>query len=291
MTGRLFIFGLGYSGLEIAKLARTAGWRVAGTVTTADKAARLRDQGIDAHAFDGSTPVTVEDLAAATHILCSIAPGTTGDPALKACGDRLGHARWLGYLSTTGVYGDRAGGWVDETDAPKPTQARSIERLATERAWQALGQKTGAAVDVFRLPGIYGPGRSAVDQVKAGTARRIDKPGQVFSRIHIEDIAAAVVAAMNRPPHRNARMGAIYNVVDDLAASSADLIAYACELLGKPVPPLIPWSEIEPAMSTMARSFYSENRRVRNDRLKRELGVTLRYPTYREGLRAIASLG
>jgi len=283
MTGRLFIFGLGYSGLEIAKLAQAGGWQVAGTVTTADKAANLRDAGIDAHVFDGSAPAIAPSLAAATHVLCTIAPGTTGDPALATSADRLGRATWLGYLSTTGVYGDRAGGWVDEDDVPQPTQPRSLARLATERAWQALGRKSGAAVDVFRLPGIYGPGRSAIDQVKAGTARRIDKPGQVFSRIHIEDIAGAVMAALNRPPR-----GTVYNVVDDLAASSADLIAFACELLGTPVPPLVPWSEIEPAMSAMARSFYSENRRVRNDRLKRELGVVLRYPTYREGLKAIA---
>jgi nucleoside-diphosphate-sugar epimerase len=286
MTRRLFIFGLGYSGLEIAKLARAQGWSVGGTVTTPDKAARLRGEGIDAHPFDGSAPLEVESFASATHILCSIAPGATGDPVLRTCADGLKRARWLGYLSTTGVYGDRAGGWVDETTEPAPGQPRSIERLATERAWQALGAGSGAAVDVFRLPGIYGPGRSAIDQVRTGTARRIDKPGQVFSRIHIEDIAASVLAAINR-----AAAGAIYNVVDDLPASSADLIAYACELLGKPVPPAIPWDEIEPTLSAMARSFYSENRRVRNDRLKDELGVVLRYPTYREGLRAIARQG
>jgi nucleoside-diphosphate-sugar epimerase len=283
MTGRLFIFGLGYSGLEIAKLAKAAGWSVAGTVTTADKAATLRAGGIDAEPFDGSTPLVSNALADATHILCSIAPGTTGDPALKRCADQMSGARWLGYLSTTGVYGDTGGDWVDETATPHPTQPRSVERLATERAWQALGARSGAAVDIFRLPGIYGPGRSAVDQVKAGTARRIDKPGQVFSRIHIEDIAATVVAAMTKP-----HAGAIFNVVDDLPASSSDLIAYACELLGKPVPPAIPWAEIEPTMSAMARSFYSENRRVKNDRIKRDLGVVLRHPTYREGLRAIA---
>ena len=287
MTGHLFIFGLGYSGLEIAKLARAIGWSVGGTVTTDDKARRLRAEGIDAHAFDGSAPLDAPSLAAASHVVCSIAPGTAGDPGLRSSADRLGRAKWLGYLSTTGVYGDRGGDWVDETAEPRPTQPRSIERLATERDWQALGRKIGAPVDVFRLPGIYGPGRSAVDQVKAGTARRIDKPGQVFSRIHMADIAATVVAALGRPsPH-----GAVYNVTDDLPASSSELIAYACELLGKPVPPAIPWAEIEPTMSAMARSFYSENRRVRNDRIKRELGVVLRYPTYREGLRAIAALG
>ena len=251
---------------------------------TDEKAAALRATGIDAEPFDGSVSLASRSLATATHILCSIAPGATGDPALKHCAGSMGGARWLGYLSTTGVYGDTGGAWVDETATPHPTQPRSIERLATERAWQSLGDRIGAAVDIFRLPGIYGPGRSAVDQVKAGTARRIDKPGQVFSRIHIEDIAATVLAAITTP-----HPGAIFNVVDDLPASSSDLIAYACELLGKPVPPLIPWSEIEPSMSAMARSFYSENRRVKNDRLKRELGVVLRHPTYREGLRAIAA--
>ena len=225
-------------------------------------------------------PIAGKSIASATHILCSIAPGTTGDPALRHCADLMGGARWLGYLSTTGVYGDTGGDWVDETATPRPTQPRSIERLATERLWQGLGARTGAAVDVFRLPGIYGPGRSAVDQVRAGTARRIDKPGQVFSRIHIDDIAATVIAAMNRP-----HAGCVYNVTDDLPASSSDLVAYACALLGKPVPPAIPWAEVEPTMSAMARSFYSENRRVRNDRIKRELGVALRYPTYREGLK------
>ncbi len=285
MTGRLFIFGLGYSGLEIAKLARAAGWSVAGTVTSEAKVATLQACGIDAEMFDGSAPIAGKNIASATHILCSIAPGTSGDPALRHSAHLMGSARWLGYLSTTGVYGDTGGDWVDETAMPRPTQPRSIERLATERLWQGLGTRTGAAVDIFRLPGIYGPGRSAVDQVRAGTARRIDKPGQVFSRIHIDDIAATVIAAMSTP-----HAGCVYNVTDDLPASSSDLVAYACSLLGKPVPPAISWAEAEPAMSAMARSFYSENRRVRNDRIKRELGVTLRYPTYREGLRAIAAL-
>ena len=278
MTKRLFIFGLGYSGLEIAKLATAAGWSVAGTVTGADKAERLAAEGIETHLFDGTAPLAASALDGASHILCTIAPGTAGDPALRTCAPQLRDARWLGYLSTTGVYGDHGGDWVDETTPPKPSQPRSVERLAAERAWQAMG------ATVFRLPGIYGPGRSAIDRVKAGTARRIDKPGQVFSRVHVEDIAAAVLAAMTHPSS-----GAIYNVVDDLPASNSEVIAYACELLGLPVPPVLPWDEVAPTMSAMARSFYAENRRVRNDRLKRELGVTLRYPTYREGLRAIAA--
>jgi nucleoside-diphosphate-sugar epimerase len=285
MAGRLFIFGLGYSGLEIAKLAQARGWPVAGTVTTEAKAKSVRALDVEAQVFDGMAALPAGLLDAASHVLSTIPPGTTGDPVLKTCRDRLRRAHWLGYLSTTGVYGDRDGGWVDETTEPAPAQPRSAERLATERAWQALGQEMAAAVDIFRLPGIYGPGRSAIDQVKAGTARRIDKPGQVFSRIHVADIAATVLAALSRPS-----TGAIYNVADDLPASSSEMTAFACELLGMPVPAAIPWNHAAPTMSAMARSFYAENRRVRNDKIKRVLGVSLRYPTYREGLRAIAGL-
>ncbi|MBN9086601.1 MAG: SDR family oxidoreductase [Reyranella sp.] len=283
MTGRLFIFGLGYSGLEIAKLARAAGWEVAGTVRDADKAGQYTAEGIKTHLFDGTAPLAAEGLSKATHVLCTIAPGTTGDPALRLCAPRLREARWFGYLSTTGVYGDAGGGWVDETTPARPGQPRSLSRLATERAWQVMAFEAGAALDIFRLPGIYGPGRSAIDQVKAGTARRIDKPDHPFSRIHVADIANTVLAALT------ASRGAIYNVADDLPASTADVVAYACELLAMPVLPLIPWAEIAPTMSEMARSFYAESRRVKNDRIKQELGVTLRYPTYREGLKAIAT--
>jgi nucleoside-diphosphate-sugar epimerase len=284
MTGRLFIFGLGYSGREIAKLLRAAGWSVAGTTRRDDKLAELRAEGIEAHAFDGAAPLPADAFGNATHVLCTIAPGTSGDPALATSAPLLRRARWLGYLSTTGVYGDHGGGWVDENTPPRPGQARSIQRLKAERAWQATGLEAGVAVDIFRLPGIYGPGRSAIDQVKAGTARRIDKPGQVFSRIHVADIAATVLAAVTARSS-----GATYNVADDLPASTADVTAHACDLLDVPTPPLVPWATIEPTLSDMARSFYAENRRVKNERIKSELGVTLRYPTYREGLRAIAA--
>ncbi|MCA0305053.1 MAG: SDR family oxidoreductase [Proteobacteria bacterium] len=285
MTRRLFIFGLGYSGLAVADAARAAGWSVAGTVRTAAKADTLRAQGIEAHPFDGTRPVDPAALHDTAHFLCTIAPGSGGDPALGASAAALRPARWLGYLSTTGVYGDRGGDWVDEDTPPRPAQPRSVERLAAEQAWQAVGRESGAAVALFRLPGIYGPGRSALDQVRSGIARRIDKPGQVFSRIHVEDIANAVVAALARDA------GGVFNVADDLPAPSGDVVAYACELLGRPVPPAIPWAEAEPTLSAMARSFYAESRRVRNDRMKRELGVVLRYPTYREGLRAIFDAG
>ena len=203
MTGRLFIFGLGYCGLEIAKLARAAGWRVAGTCRTSDKADELNQRGFEAHLFDGTAALPAAAFGEATHVLCTIAPGTTGDPALKTSAGVLREARWLGYLSTTGVYGDHGGGWVDEDTPARPAQPRSVERLATERAWQAMGMEAGSAVDIFRLPGIYGPGRSAIDQVKAGTARRIDKPGQVFSRIHVEDIAGTVLLALGHGQRRH----------------------------------------------------------------------------------------
>jgi nucleoside-diphosphate-sugar epimerase len=275
MTNRLFIFGLGYSGGEIARQAKAAGWNVAGTVRGGDKAQQLAAEGIEVHLFDGTTALPAAAFEESSHVVCTIAPGPAGDPVLATCTPLL-RERWLGYLSTTGVYGDHGGGWVDETTPTNPGQPRSIERLAAERAWQALG------ATLFRLPGIYGPGRSAIDQVKAGTARRIDKPGQVFSRIHVEDIANTVLAAMARPSPQ-----AIYNVADDLPAPTADVVARACALLDRPVPPLVPWAEIAPTMSAMARSFYAENRRVRNDRIKRELGVSLRYPTYREGLQSI----
>ena len=286
MTRRLFIFGLGYSGLAVAEAALAAGWSVAGTVRTPAKAASLRARGIEAHVFDGVRPIAAAGLGEAAHVLCTIAPASGGDPALGASAAALRGARWLGYLSTTGVYGDRGGDWVDEDTPPRPTQPRSVERLAAERAWQALGQASGAAVTLFRLPGIYGPGRSALDQVRAGTARRIDKPGQVFSRIHVEDIAGAVMAALTRDAS-----GGVFNIADDLPAPSGDVVAFACGLLGLPTPPAIPWHEAEPTLSAMARSFYAESRRVRNDRMKRDLGVVLRYPTYREGLAAILRAG
>jgi nucleoside-diphosphate-sugar epimerase len=283
MTRRLFIFGLGFSGLEIAKLAKAQGWSVAGTCTGEEKARRLREAGIEAHRFDGTAPLTRQAFGEPTHVLCTIAPGEAGDPALRSCRDLLGRARWLGYLSTTGVYGDHEGGWVDETMPAIPTQPRSRQRLAAEQGWRALAAETGASLHILRLPGIYGPGRSTLDRVRAGTAQRIDKQGQAFSRIHVEDLAASALKVMAREDGKVE----IWNVADDLPAPNADVIAYACELLGRPVPPAIPWEEAAPSMSAMARSFYSESRRVRNEKLKRELGVVLRYPTYRAGLAAI----
>ncbi|HZQ00133.1 MAG TPA: SDR family oxidoreductase [Reyranella sp.] len=274
---RLFVIGLGFCGLEIARRAKANGWQVAGSVTGEGKADELRSKGIEAELLS----VSSRALQAATHILSTVPPQASGDPVLPLV--RELRPTWLGYISTTGVYGDRGGGWVDETDTPNPGQARSRHRLQAERAWHDLARERGAPLDVFRLPAIYGPGRSALDQVREGRAQCVDKPGQVFCRVHVADIASAVLAAM-----KQAR-GTLYNVCDDEPCAQSDVIAFACKLLGRPAPRLVPWEEAAPKMSEMARSFYAENRRVRNDRIKRELGVRLQFPTYREGLTAIAS--
>ena len=290
---RLFCFGLGYSAQVLVNDLRAEGWRIAGTCREPDRAEDLRREGIDIHLFDGTAPMqaAAAALAGTTHLLISVPPDESGDPVLRWHAADIGalmkatpRLAWAAYLSTTGVYGDRAGDWVGEASARLPTGERGRRRVAAEDGWLALWREHGVPVHLFRLAGIYGPGRNALDTVRAGKARRIDKPGQVFSRIHVEDIAGTVLMAITQ-----SHGGATYNVADDLPAATAEVVAYACELLGKPVPPAIPWEQIAPSMSAMARSFYAENRRVRNDRIKDELGVVLRYPTYREGLRAIAA--
>lgn len=271
-AARLFCFGLGYSATALASEVSAQGWPVAGTSRTARP-------GI--HAFDGRRPMAdaTAALAGTTHLLISIPPDAEGCPVLRhhlADLAALPALAWVGYLSTTGVYGDQQGGWVDETTPPKPGQIRSIQRLRAEQDWQACG----LPVHVFRLAGIYGPGRSALDRLRAGDARRIDKPGHLFSRIHVTDIARVLLASMARPDP-----GAIYNVCDDEPAESGAVIEEAARLLNLPAPPAIPFEEAE--LTPMAASFYAESRLVRNDRIKQELGVQLACPTYREGLRAI----
>jgi nucleoside-diphosphate-sugar epimerase len=287
MSGRLFIFGLGYAGLAIARQARGAGWSVAATATTAEKVSQLATEGWAAELFAQPNASASEAFSTATHLLCTIPPDEQGDPVLRHYASSFERLKprpvWLGYLSTTGVYGDTGGHWVDESAAPRPGAARSRYRLAAEQAWQALAAQHGLPLHIFRLPAIYGPGRSAIEQVRAGTARSVDKPGQVFSRIHVEDLARTVFASMERPAPLP---GAIYNVADDAPAPQPEVIGHAARLLGVPAPPVVPWEQAAPSMSEMARSFYAENRRVQNDRIKRELGVVLKYPTYREGLAA-----
>ncbi len=280
----LFCFGLGYSASRIARRLAAEGWKVTGTARTPPGAAAIAVEGYDAMVFDGLAPSAAmsEALARATHVLVSVPPGDD-DPVLRHHGIDLRSApslRWIGYLSTVGVYGDRDGGWVDETGPTDATSLRGRQRIAAEAAWLALGASRQVPTHVFRLSGIYGPGRSAIDRLRDGTAHRIVKPGQVFNRIHVDDIAQAVCAAMAGPA-----LSEIYNLTDDEPAPPEDVVAYAADLLGVPPPPAVAFADAD--LSPMARSFYADNKRVSNARLHQELGVTLKFPTYREGLHAI----
>ncbi|MGE0743712.1 MAG: SDR family NAD(P)-dependent oxidoreductase [Rhodospirillales bacterium] len=274
---RLFCFGLGYTARRLAARLAAQGWGIAGTARR--PAAAATPDGWPLYRFDRGHPLDPAALAGATHVLVSVPPDEAGDPVIDAHGGDLaapGTIEWIGYLSTTGVYGDRGGGWVSEDDAPAPQTERARRRLAAEAAWRALRPPA----HVFRLAGIYGPGRSAIDTLRAGTARRIVKPGHAVSRIHVEDIAAVLAASIARP-----RPGAVYNVCDDAPAPPAEVIGHAAALLGLPAPPEEPF---DPAtLSPMSASFFAENRRVSNDLIKRELGIVLRYPTYRDGLAAL----
>jgi nucleoside-diphosphate-sugar epimerase len=286
VTGnRLFCFGLGYCAEALAARLSALGWSIAGTCRAEARRGELAARGIAAWVFDGAQGLADpgKTLAGATHLLASAPPDAKGDPVLALHRDDIAKLRglaWIGYLSTTGVYGDRAGGWVDEASALEPTGPRGRRRVEAETGWLDLFRNAGLPVHVFRLAGIYGPGRSALDALREGRAQRIDKPGQVFSRIHVDDIAAVLEASIRRP-----RPGAVYNVCDDDPAAPADVIAFAAELLGMPPPPLVPFAEAR--LGDMARSFYADNKRVRNDLIKRELGITLAYPDYRSGLKAI----
>ena len=279
----LFCFGLGYSALAIGRRLAASGWAVTGTCRNAERQDLLRASGFSSVLFDRKRPLDKRALRGVTHILVSAPPDALGDPALAMHGHDIAAMpglSWLGYLSTTGVYGDRGGGWVDETTPVLPTGERGRRRVAAELGWLDLCHDHGVPVHVFRLAAIYGPGRSAFDALRAGTAKRIDKPGQIFSRIHIEDLVSVLTASMARP-----RPGAVYNVCDDDPAAPAAVVAYAAELLGIEPPPLVP---LEAAgLSPMARSFYDDNKRVANRLIKTELGVVLRYPNFRAGLAAI----
>ena len=282
---RLFCFGLGYTARFLANGLKRAGWTLAGTARTAEDCARLAAAGFPALPFTRGRPLAdpAAALAGATHALISVPPDESGDPVLDEHGaDLASHPglHWVGYLSTTGVYGDHGGGWVDEDTPLAPTGERGRRRQEAEAGWLDLFRRHGLPVHVFRLAGIYGPGRSALDALRAGTAQRIDKPGQVFSRIHVADLAAVLLASMARPDP-----GRIYNVCDDDPAPPAEVIAFAAGLLHVTPPPLVPFDAAE--LSPMARSFYADNKRVSNRRMKEELRVRLRYPSYREGLEAL----
>ena len=277
MAKTLLSIGHGYSARALAPLLLAEGWRIIGTTRSGEKAEALRAEGVEAVVWPG--PDLRPYLAQASHVLTSVAPTSDGDPVLADIGADLAqakHLEWVGYLSTTGVYGDHAGGWVDEDTALSPSTRRGKMRVQAEAAWQALG----LPLHIFRLAGIYGPGRGPFAKVRAGTARRIIKKGQVFSRIHVADIAQVLAASIAR-----SNAGAVYNICDDDPAPPEAVIGYAAELLGRPLPPAEDFETAD--MTPMARSFYAESKRVSNRRIKQELGVRLRFPDYRAGLQSL----
>ncbi len=300
---RLFCFGYGYCAHALADLFLPQGWDVVGTVRGgALGTARLADEGKEKGKsaakrtngtgvrlvfFDRDHPLLPEDFAGATHVLVSIPPDETGDPVLNGAWEALVEARetiqWIGYLSSTGIYGDHRGNWVDESTMPTPTSPRSERRAAAEASWLVLGREKDLPVHIFRLSGIYGPGRSVFDELRDGTAERIVKPDHLFGRIHVDDIATTLAASMMQP-----NPGAIYNVTDDEPAAPAEVMTFAAALMGMRPPREVPFEKAE--LSPMAATFWADNRRVSNVRIKRELGVKLAHPTYREGLAAIRAV-
>jgi nucleoside-diphosphate-sugar epimerase len=280
---KVLIFGLGYSALHLSERLQNAGADVTATVRTRVKADISSRTGVTVRVYSSehADAEIAEDIRSSEAILVSVPPTERGDPVLASFADQIAAApklRWLGYLSTVGVYGDHAGNWVDERTPVMPAKGRSRFRIGAEDSWLALG------AHIFRLAGIYGPGRNQLMQLKAGAAHRIVKPGQVFNRIHVTDIAAVIEASLRKP-----RPGAIYNVTDDEPASPQDVIEFAAKLCRREPPPEIPIEHAD--LSPMARSFYSENKRVRNELIHEELGITLSYPSYREGLTALRALG
>jgi nucleoside-diphosphate-sugar epimerase len=276
----LLSLGHGYSARALARLLLPQGWRVIGTTRSPDKAQVLAGEGVEPLLWPGDLGPALQE---ATHILVSAAPDAQGDPFLRA-EPRIAAApaAWVGYLSTTGVYGDHKGAWVDEATPLTPQSDRGRQRVLAEGQWRA----TGLPVHIFRLAGIYGPGRGPFEKVRDGTARRIIKPGQIFSRIHVDDIAQVLAASIARP-----NPGAAYNVCDDNPCPPEEVIAHAARLLGLPDPPAVAFDDVKATMTPMALGFYSESKRVRNDRIKDELGVRLIHPDYPQGLAALLAAG
>ena len=281
----LVVFGAGYSAQSaIAALRASENLAVTATTRSADKAAILVRKGINTQIFDGTAhaPALGPSIASMTHLLVSIAPGPDGDPVLAHhATDILGapNLKWIGYFSTIGVYGDAEGEWIDEAAVTEPLSARNRHRLDAEAGWEALASERSVPLAILRLAGIYGPARSPFEKLKAGTARRIVKTGQVFNRIHVDDIGAiTALAARNR-------LQGIFNICDDEPAPPQDVIAHAAKLLGMAPPPEIAFEDAD--LSPMARTFYAGNRRVSNAKIKSALGYRLKYPTYREGHAAI----
>lgn len=285
---RIVIFGFGFTSEAFWRFASSHFEAGLATVRTPEKAARLKSGSLDVaimneHQADDKI---AEELNRADCVLVSIGPDQNGDPVLRRFANVIANSksiRWIGYLSTIGVYGDHQGAWIDETAPLNPSHQRTENRVRVEKEWLALGERSGKPVQIFRLAGIYGPGRNAIRNLDE-RAQRIVKPGQVFNRTHVEDIAQVLLASIVKP-----HASAIYNVCDDEPAPPQDVLLHAAELTGRTPPPEVPFEQA--VMSEMARSFYADNKRVKNDRIKQELGVALRYPTYREGLRALYEAG
>lgn len=283
MTNKLLCLGMGYVATALAKRLSSADWSIAGTCTTAAKQKALESMSISAALFSREQALPASILDGVTHLVSSIPPDEHGDLAsewLSENGTETKGVRWAALLSTTGVYGDRNGAWVDEDSELRPTKSRSTRRVAAEARWRDLQSAQAFPMHIFRLAGIYGPDRNPLDRVRHGTARRIVKPGLMLSRVHRDDIVGTLCASIDSPDP-----GAIYNVADNEPAPPQDVVAFAFSLLGVTPPPEESFETA--AMSPMARSFYADNKKVRNDRLKRDLGYDLIYPTYREGLTAL----
>lgn len=278
----LLCIGYGYTAHALARALPADSWKIIGTTRSAETAQKIRAEGHDAVIWPQTSLEPV--LKQATHLLISAAPDQSGDPVLTTAKPTLSawahEHKWLGYLSTTSVYGNHDGRWVDETTPPTPSSPRGARRVEAERAWQQLAAQTGLPVHIFRLAGIYGPERTPFARIRTGTARRIIKAGQVFNRIHVDDISQVLQASIRTP-----NPGAIYNLCDDAPAPPQDVIAFAAQLLGYPIPPAVPFETAD--LSDAARSFYSDSKRIKNDCIKRELGVSLTYPTYKVGLKAL----
>ncbi|MET0293563.1 MAG: NAD-dependent epimerase/dehydratase family protein [Phenylobacterium sp.] len=284
---QLFVFGYGFSARALAARLAPGGWRIAASARSAAGADQLAAAGVEPVLLDDEAALTAA-LTRSRAVLVTAPPGPEGCPGLAALAPALARGGafpdWIGYLSTTGVYGDRQGGWVFETSRLAAISAEGARRVGAERDWLDVGRGMGLTVTVFRLPGIYGPGRSALDRVRSPGARRITAPGQVFSRIHVDDLAAGLAASIERP-----RAGGIYNLCDDEPAPNSEVLAYAARLLGLEPPPETPLSEAQ--LQGPARRFYAETKRVSNALAKAELGWRPAYPSYREGLSAILKAG
>jgi hypothetical protein len=279
-AGNLFCFGLGFSSQALAKRLLPQGWEVSGTVRGEQDESSTKN--ISVYPFDGShsTAEIPDAISRATHLLITIPPQPSGDVVLQNFSEEISRARhlqWIGYISSTGVYGDTQGEWVDESSHLLASTDRNRQRIEVESAWLNIGKDHGLPVMIFRCVGIYGPGRNLLVSVRQGRARRIDKPGLVFSRIHSEDLAQTLESSMKKP-----QPGEVYNVSDDCPSPPAEAVEYACSLLGVEPPPLVPYEEAD--LSPTARGFYITNKRVSNKKIKQELGVTLRYPDYKSGL-------